>query len=86
MKLQNQTLQLVKHGVDGNPWEVTPADVFVDPLWLPTGLGAGLGVFFAALNRFGLRRFWRESSTPLNVVITGSTRGIGKALARELLK
>ena len=62
------------------------ADVFVDPLWMPTVLGAGLGVFYAALNRFGLRRYWRESRTPLNVVITGSTRGIGKALARELLK
>lgn len=61
-------------------------DVFEDPLWLPTAFGAGIGIAFTVLNRFGRRRFWREPQGPLRVVITGSTRGIGKALARALLK
>ena len=55
-------------------------------MWMPSVVGAGIGVGFTILNRFGMRRYWREPQDPLNVVITGSTRGIGKAMARELLK
>jgi hypothetical protein len=40
----------------------------------------------AALNRYGVVRFWRAPTAPLRVVITGSTKGIGKALAREFLR
>lgn len=45
-----------------------------------------MGGMFALLNRFGMRRFWRAPTGPLNVVITGATRGLGKALAREFLR
>lgn len=31
-------------------------------------------------------RWWRAPSAPLRVVITGSSKGIGKALAREFLR
>lgn len=58
----------------------------MNPLWLPTVIGGVIGVGFSVLNRYGLRRYWREPSDSLNVVITGSTRGIGKAIARELLR
>ncbi|KAK9829190.1 hypothetical protein WJX72_004398 [[Myrmecia] bisecta] len=53
--------------------------------WLPILTGGSLGALYAALNRAGMRRFWRAPSAGLNVVITGSGRGIGKALAREFL-
>lgn len=31
-------------------------------------------------------RWWRAPTAPLRVVITGSSKGIGKALAREFLR
>ncbi len=52
---------------------------------VPAATGAALGALFAALNRFGMRRFWAAPRAPLNVVVTGGTRGIGKAVAREFL-
>lgn len=49
-------------------------------------MGATVGTLFAALNRAGMRRFWRAPNTQLNVVITGASKGIGKAIAREFLR
>ncbi len=62
------------------------AGAVVDPIWLPAVTGGAIGLLFATLNRAGLRRFWRAPSAPLNVVVTGSSRGIGKAIAREFLR
>lgn len=55
-------------------------------MWLPAAIGAFIGLGFTGLNAVGARCYWRGPSRPLNVVVTGSTRGIGKAVARELLK
>lgn len=60
--------------------------VAATPPWMPPIVGAAVGGLFAALNRFGVVRFWRAPTAPLRVVITGSTKGIGKALAREFLR
>lgn len=62
------------------------ADVAMNPVWMPCAFGGLLGILFAGLNRFGMRRFWRAPQAPLNVVITGGSRGLGKALAREFLR
>ena len=56
------------------------------PVWGPAAVGAMVGAAFAALNRFGMKRIWRAPYGPLNVVVTGGTRGLGKAMAREFLK
>lgn len=56
------------------------------PVWMPTTMGAFVGGWYAALNRAGMRRFWRAPDTQLNVVITGGGKGVGKALAREFLR
>lgn len=53
---------------------------------LAAGVGAGVGGLYAGLNRVGVKRLWTTPRRPLNVVITGSTKGIGKALAREFLR
>ena len=53
---------------------------------MPATMGATVGGLYAALNRAGMRRFWRAPNTQLNVVITGGGRGIGKAIAREFLR
>lgn len=56
------------------------------PVWGPAAVGAIVGAAFAALNRMGMKRIWRAPYSPLNVVVTGGTRGLGKAMAREFLK
>lgn len=62
--------------------------------WVPSGLedtyrpallGVALGTAFCVLGRYALARLWRRPSQPLRVVVTGGTRGLGKALAREHL-
>lgn len=58
----------------------------MSPVWLPVIAGGALGGFYAALNRAGMKRFWKSPKLPLNVVITGGAKGIGKALAREFLR
>ena len=62
------------------------AGVESSPCWMPATMGATVGGLYAALNRAGMRRFWRAPNTQLNVVITGGGRGIGKAIAREFLR
>jgi NAD(P)-dependent dehydrogenase (short-subunit alcohol dehydrogenase family) len=55
------------------------------PAWLPAVTGAVIGGIFATVNRYCNARLWRPPASPLNIVVTGSTRGLGKALAREFL-
>lgn len=55
------------------------------PAWLPAVTGAMIGGIFATVNRYCSARLWRPPASPLNIVVTGSTRGLGKALAREFL-
>ena len=43
-------------------------------------------MLFAALHRYCHVRLWRPPQNPLNVVITGGSKGLGKALAREFLQ
>ena len=62
------------------------AGIDTSPVWMPTTMGAFVGGWYAALNRAGMRRFWRAPDTQLNVVITGGGKGVGKALAREFLR
>eukprot|EP01026_Neomeris_dumetosa_P063310 TRINITY_DN6007_c0_g1_i2.p1 TRINITY_DN6007_c0_g1~~TRINITY_DN6007_c0_g1_i2.p1 ORF type:complete len:465 (-),score=45.21 TRINITY_DN6007_c0_g1_i2:439-1809(-) len=63
--------------------ELSGYDVTV--AWLPALIGGVVGSWFAVLNRFGLVRLWIPPKQSLNVVITGGTKGIGKAMAREFL-
>ncbi|CAL5223855.1 g6440 [Coccomyxa viridis] len=60
--------------------------VTMGPVWGPAAVGAVVGAAYAALNRLGMKRIWRAPYSPLNVVVTGGTRGLGKAMAREFLK
>jgi len=55
------------------------------PAWLPPAAGAALGGTFAGLHHLASAFLWRRPASPLSVVITGGTRGLGKALAREFL-
>ncbi len=55
------------------------------PMWMPALTGAAIGVLFAALNRYCMVRLWRSPEEPLRVVVTGASKGLGKALAREFL-
>ncbi len=52
---------------------------------VPALAGAAVGGLFACLNRFCDRRVWVSPRQPLHVVVTGGSRGLGKALCRELL-
>lgn len=60
--------------------------VSMGPVWGPAAVGAVLGAAYAALNRLGMKRIWRAPHSPLNVVVTGGTKGLGKAMAREFLR
>lgn len=62
------------------------AGVAMGPVWAPAAVGAAVGAGYAALNRAGMKRFWRAPHSPLNVVVTGGSRGLGKAMAREFLR
>lgn len=53
--------------------------------WFPITAGSALGLIYVVLNRAGIRYAWKSPDKPLNVVVTGGTKGIGKALAREFL-
>jgi len=55
------------------------------PVWVPAATGAAIGTVFALLNRFAAMRMHVAPREPLCVLLTGSSRGLGKALARELL-
>ena len=66
--------------------ELSNLDVGGHPMWMPALLGASVGATFAILLRFCQARVWLQPRQPLNVVITGSSRGIGKSLAREFLR
>ncbi|KXZ52908.1 hypothetical protein GPECTOR_8g287 [Gonium pectorale] len=52
---------------------------------VPVISGAAVGGLFACLHRFCSHRVWRAPAQPLSIVLTGGSRGLGKALARELL-
>ncbi|GLI58802.1 hypothetical protein VaNZ11_000568 [Volvox africanus] len=54
-------------------------------LVLPVLSGAAVGGLFAAMNRFCNRRVWPAPRQPITVIITGGSRGLGKAMAREFL-
>jgi len=47
--------------------------------------GFGIGALYATLLRYANVRMWASPKKQKNVVITGSARGIGKAMAREFL-
>lgn len=55
------------------------------PSELCGSVGFLLGASFAISYRAATVRVWKEPSVALNVVITGGTRGIGRALVREFL-
>ena len=52
-----------------------PAGIDTVPTWMPAMMGATVGGLYAALNRAGMRKFWRSPSTQLNVLITGGGKG-----------
>lgn len=81
----NQTIHSqVRHGVQICSMCVIGVDM--GGHWGPTATGALVGGLYVMLNRFGMKRFWRAPRAPLNVVVTGGTKGIGKAMAREFLR
>lgn len=49
-----------------------------EPLWLPTLTGAAIGLVTAIAHRYCNARLWRPPTSPLNVLITGGTKGLGK--------
>lgn len=49
-----------------------------EPLWLPTLTGAAIGLVTAVAHRYCNARLWRPPTSPLNVLITGGTKGLGK--------
>jgi hypothetical protein len=56
------------------------------PSWLCGAVGFFLGGTYALAYRAATVRIWVSPKVPLNVVITGGTRGIGRALVREFLQ
>lgn len=56
------------------------------PIWTSAVVGGLLACHFAAVNAWGWKHLWASPRKPVNVVVTGSTRGIGKAIAREFLR
>jgi hypothetical protein len=59
------------------------------PHWFPFFASVGLSFPFLLLVQYEIERFrtvQKTSKRRLNVVVTGATKGIGKALAREFLR
>lgn len=56
------------------------------PDWIAPSVGFFIGSLFAFVHRAAYVRAWKMPERPLNVVITGGTRGIGRAMAREFLR
>lgn len=52
----------------------------------PAATGAAIGAAFTAIERFAQSHVWAQPNDGLHVVITGGSRGLGKALAREMLR
>ncbi|MEW5299547.1 MAG: hypothetical protein WDW36_002552 [Sanguina aurantia] len=55
------------------------------PIWAPTLAGAALGGLFACVSRHLAVRVWLSPDRPLSVIVTGGSKGLGKALARDFL-
>lgn len=55
------------------------------PTWVCGTVGFFIGAVFSLAHRAATKRVWKLPDAPLNVVITGGTRGLGRALVREFL-
>lgn len=77
--------QCLAFGIHERLW-LTSADAIHYPTWVCGSVGFFLGSSFALMHRALTARVWVKPKVPLNVVITGGTRGIGKALVREFLR
>eukprot|EP00892_Ulva_mutabilis_P000862 jgi/Ulvmu1/10777/UM069_0011.1 len=68
---------------------ITWASVLADspyPTWACGTVGFFIGAVFSLAHRAAIKRVWTLPDAPLNVVITGGTRGLGRALVREFLR
>jgi chlorophyll(ide) b reductase len=76
--------------VAASAWLLTTALEATVPEPLPTGIpaavGAATGAAFVALHWGQMKAAWRSPQIPLRVVITGGSKGLGRALAWEFLR